>query len=105
MSDMATADFIARLVELQSANIELIRMKNADYANDGDPFGNFTLCEEMGLAPTEVGMMVRMTDKFQRIANLLTRDPAVTEETIYDALSDLANYALILRVYLEQKRK
>jgi hypothetical protein len=102
---MATADFMARMVELQNANIELMRMKNADYANIDDPFANFKLCEEMGLAPTEVGLMVRMTDKVQRVANLIFRDAQVQDETIYDALSDLANYALILRVYLEQKRK
>jgi hypothetical protein len=102
---MATTDFIARMVELKNDDIETMRMKNADYASLDDPFQNFSLCEKIADIPTEVGIFVRMTDKVQRIGNLLSRDPAVTEETIYDALSDLANYALILRVYLEQKRK
>lgn len=94
--------FLERLEELSRANVEMARKKNADYANEGDPFANFTLCESMGISSTEGGIMVRMTDKMQRIANLLQRAPQ-TDESILDACSDLANYALILRVYLESK--
>jgi hypothetical protein len=100
---MPTADFLARMAELQNENIETMRMKNADYANSDDAFANFTLCERMGLASTEQGILIRMTDKMQRIANLLNRDAQVTDESILDTLSDLANYANILRVYLEAK--
>jgi hypothetical protein len=93
------------MVELHDEILEIMRIKNADYANADDAFQNFSLCEKIADIPTEVGIFVRMTDKVQRIGNLLSREPSVKEETIYDALSDLANYALILRVYLEQKRK
>jgi hypothetical protein len=95
---------MARLVELSKDNIETVRKKNADYASVDDPFQNFELCEKIANIPTEVGIFVRLTDKIQRIGNLLGRDPSVKDESIDDALSDLANYALILRVYLEQKR-
>lgn len=96
-----TEKFLDRLAELSHQNVQLACAKNADYANHGNPFGNFTLCEKLGICPTEVGMMARMTDKIARISNLLHREAAVKDESILDALSDLANYALILRIWLE----
>jgi hypothetical protein len=46
-----------------------------------------------------------MTDKMQRIANLLDKEAMVKDESILDTLQDLSNYSLILRVYLEQKNE
>lgn len=101
MNDFTAPDLLARLQELMDECLEIARQKNADYAGAGDPFANFKLCERLAGIPTELGMFVRMSDKVARIGNLLTRPPAVKSETIMDALSDLANYALLLRVYLE----
>ena len=95
-------DFLYRLNELYTANVQLSAKKNADYANENDPFQNFRVCEALGI-PAEVGLIVRMSDKLMRASNLISREAEVKEESILDTLSDLANYAMILRMYLEQK--
>jgi hypothetical protein len=79
----------------------IVAVKNADYGNADDPFANFKGATALGI-PVEVGMLVRMSDKFIRIRNLLDR-PAATDESVRDTLIDLANYSLILAVWLEQK--
>jgi hypothetical protein len=101
---MYSADLLAKLRELMDECLEVARMKNADYATSDDAFANFKLCEVIAGIPTEQGMYVRMTDKIARIGHLLTKEAAVKTESLEDALSDLANYALLLRVYLEHKR-
>lgn len=95
-------DFIDRLHELYARNVEISAAKNADYANDHDPFQNFRVCEALGI-PAEVGLIVRMSDKLMRTANLISREAKVKDESILDTLSDLANYAMILRMFIEQK--
>lgn len=97
---MNQKQFIARLEELYKENVEISRMKNADYASEGDPFLNFRACEAFGV-PATTGLLVRMSDKLIRCANLVNREAQVKDESILDTLSDLANYAMILRMYIE----
>lgn len=96
--------FLERLQELFNNNVEISRRKNSDYANDNDPFQNFLVCESLGI-PAEVGFIVRMTDKLSRISNLIRpgRERRVADESILDTLSDLANYAMMMRMHLENK--
>lgn len=98
---MNAAELIQRMSALYDQNIEIAIKKNQDYANNDEPFANFEACEAFGV-PTEIGFMTRMTDKLCRVGNLLTREAAVVDESIFDTLSDLANYAMLLRVWLEQ---
>jgi len=84
---------------------EIHAQKNHDYAGEEDPFKNFRMCENMGLCSVETGIMVRMSDKMSRIANLLEKENAVKDESITDTLIDLANYSIILKCYLEQKKE
>jgi hypothetical protein len=44
-----------------------------------------------------------MTDKLQRIANLLSKPADVASESILDSTLDLAVYSVILYIYLEDK--
>jgi hypothetical protein len=81
---------------------QIVRDKNADYGTDADPFANFKDVVEDGLT-VERGMTVRMRDKMRRITNLLDKEATVKGETVNDSLLDLANYALIMFVWLEWK--
>jgi hypothetical protein len=81
----------------------IVRTKNADYGTSKEPFSNFLGSELLAGVPVERGMLVRMSDKFIRIRNLLGR-PAATDESVRDTLIDLANYALILAIWLESPR-
>jgi hypothetical protein len=43
-------------------------------------------------------------DKMTRISNLLKTDAQVKDESIKDSLLDMANYAMILASYIEDKK-
>lgn len=75
---------------------ELHEHKNAGYAGDAtDPWINFRECEAFGI-PAHIGVLVRMSDKYIRITNLLNNpDNDQVNESILDTLADLAAYALI----------
>lgn len=94
--------FIDRLSELYARNVAISKAKNSDYAGEHDAFANFKGCAVYGIDPKK-GIIVRMSDKMMRIANLLDREAAVKDESVLDTLSDLANYAMILRMYIENE--
>ena len=106
---MTTTQFIVELTAAYAANVEISKRKNTDYAgaNTNDAFANFRVIETLsqGRISVEQGIVTRMTDKLQRVVNLLTQDAAVKDESIADTLSDLANYAMILRIYMQANRK
>ena len=97
-------EFITHMKNNQEKDLEIVNAKNQDYAGGGDPFQNFRMVEDAGLLSTEKGIAVRMSDKMQRIFNLLDEEAQVEDETIADTLSDLRNYANILQVYLEEEK-
>ncbi len=82
--------------------LRLSRMKNADYAGEGDPFENFRQCGE-------IGFVTRMTDKMTRMKNLAFREladgggPAV-DESFEDTLMDLFNYCWLMAAYRHSTR-
>lgn len=96
-------DFINRLTELYNENIEISKKKNNDYSGPNrNPFANFRIAETYGI-PAEKAILVRMSDKMARIATALDRELLVDDETVSDTLKDLANYSMILLMYLENK--
>lgn len=86
--------------------LETSRKKNEDYTGDTqDPFANFTAVERNGVASTEQGFMVRMTDKMQRLASYTQNGQLLVEdEKVDDTLKDLANYCILFAAYLESKQ-
>jgi len=77
--------------------------KDADYSGER-PYGNLHACERLGV-PAFQGVMVRMSDKWERIVNLMEKDPVVADEKIEDTLLDLACYAVIALVVREQSKQ
>ena len=102
---MTQEQFFKRIEECYKENVEISRRKNADYASNDNPFKNFELCEKLGICSTEKGILVRMSDKLQRICNLIETENKVLDEKIDDTLADLSNYSTILRLWMEQKKK
>lgn len=103
--------YFAQLRKNAEVGLEIMKRKNHDYAGDSDPFQNFRAAEALGIS-AEQGILVRMSDKMARIANLLkmkdceqedARGSLVTEESIEDTLIDLMNYSNILVAYLKLK--
>ncbi len=82
--------------------------KNNDYAaaesNKEDPlrvYRNFMQCEHQGICSVEQGFLVRLSDKFSRLSNLLRpgHERAVEDENIEDTILDIVNYSILLQGY------
>jgi len=99
---MKRDEFLDELRSNQEQDLEIVKAKNQDYADGADPFQNFRMVEDAGFISTEEGIVVRLSDKMQRIMNLVQADEAaVDDESLADTLSDARNYLNILQVYLE----
>jgi len=86
-----------RFNELLHQISDLHRKKNSGYAGyrAKDPWANFRMAEMFGVN-TFNGVMVRISDKFIRIANLTKNAKAEqVGEAITDTLMDMAVYSLI----------
>lgn len=86
---------------------ETMIRKNHDYswwAACENPFKNFELVEQLGVTSVEQAFLVRMCDKLSRITSLIDNDAKVKDEAIEDTLVDLANYAIIMSLYVQHKR-
>ena len=80
----------------------LMVKKNKDYTGKSkDALANFMKVEEFGI-PAAQGVITRMADKFSRLATLVTRPPAVEDESIHDTILDIINYAVLLEAVLQE---
>jgi hypothetical protein len=105
---MDTQQFIEQFRTLANRIADTVERKNADYSHsDADPFRNFRYIEQLasGRVSAADGILVRMSDKMMRIANLLAPGtaPAVVAEKVDDTCVDLAAYALILALLLRSR--
>lgn len=67
--------------------------KNKDYGNSFDKS-----CEEFGLTSAAI----RLSDKLNRVKNLIKANPEVNAETIEDTLLDMANYCIMSVMWLRK---
>ncbi|AJD83121.1 hypothetical protein [Streptococcus phage Str-PAP-1] len=74
-------------------NFQTFLKKNADYGSSFEES-----LEQFG----EVAGIVRISDKYQRLVNL-TKNKNQVLESKSDTLKDMANYCLMLAVWLEGK--
>jgi hypothetical protein len=104
---LSQVEYLAKFREFTGRMIAITESKNRDYASGDDAFQNFRMVESIGLTSVEIGILTRMSDKFQRIANLIQpgREAQVKTESISDTLFDLANYSVILAIYLSTEGK
>lgn len=70
--------------------------KNHDYGNSFEQS-----CDKFGI----IASVVRLGDKMNRIESLTTKEAEVKEESIKDTLLDLANYAIMTVMWLNQQPK
>lgn len=94
-------ELLKSLQSTYSECVEISRKKNADYADSDDAFKNFYASKMVGVTPPRA-ILVRITDKLTRIANLLEKEPEVVDEKINDTILDAINYLAILKAYIEQ---
>lgn len=80
----------------------LMRRKNADYSK-ADTFGNLKSCEAFQICEAETGILVRLTDKFSRLATLIQRPPECLDESFRDTIIDVINYAVLMAAIRESR--
>ena len=87
----------------------ILEAKNSDYAQSsdgGDPFANFTACEKLDLCHAEVGLLIRMLDKWQRLKTLAKIGKlSVKGESGVDACFDLMGYSFLMLALLKYKEQ
>lgn len=76
--------------------------KNHDYAMSVDPLSNFRKAQVFGVAPSR-GALVRMSDKWSRLEQLVGGTKTPKNESVRDTLMDLANYALLTVLLMEDE--
>ena len=85
---------------------DIAKAKNSDYSRwEENPFRNFEYLENLTQwkCKTEYNILGLMCNKMSRIANLIDSEADVKDEKITDTLLDLANYSIILLLYIENK--
>lgn len=84
--------------------LETCRIKNSDYAQTDEAWGNLALVEHLfpGVISKEQGVLIRMSDKLQRLANATVRDLKVKDESFIDTCDDMIVYAGILKAMHEE---
>lgn len=104
---LSQPEYLKRFEAIVQEMMETTRAKNSDYAGPRDAFANFRAVELLrpGHITTQDGIWVRMTDKWTRLCTLLDKPPSVVSESLQDTLTDLAVYAIILRVWLDFKKE
>ena len=91
--------FLAILDEMRDVHIR----KSADYGDQTDPLANVRASADWGISPW-VGTMIRATDKIIRLQSLLNNGK-LENESARDSLIDLASYAIIALVLMEEEQQ
>lgn len=74
--------------------------KQADYGLPGDPLANLRASTGWSV-PAWVGALIRLNDKVQRLQAFARRGTLVNEGAV-DSLNDIAVYAILARILLEE---
>lgn len=82
----------------------IMEAKNDDYSKTS-AFWNFELVNTLWITSVKKWILVRMCDKIARISTLIDQNEKVKDESINDTLIDLANYSIILKIYLSSNNK
>ena len=96
-----------RFEELLQLQLEIHKKKNAGYSgvDAEDPWKNFREAKRFGATPF-IGCMIRVSDKYTRIGNLIQNPEAdQVDEKITDTLLDMANYCLIALCLWEEEQE
>lgn len=92
----ALSDNVQSFMDITTDMAKTYAAKNHDYGNSFEQS-----CDKFGI----IASVVRLGDKMNRIESLVTKKAEVKEESIKDTLLDLANYAIMTVMWLNQQPK
>ena len=100
--EMTSAEKAERMIEIFIKSMDIYKAKNEDYGNSyGELYNAFSdINSLLGIG----AITIRLEDKLNRIISLLELgERKVENESILDTLLDLANYAMMGIVEIEQR--
>jgi hypothetical protein len=100
---MQTDQLLAIAEKTFSDCIATLKKKNHDYSKGEDALRNFKMVEVFQLTDAQTGVLVRLCDKFARVANLLHTDSHVKDEAVTDTIDDIINYCILLKACRQEK--
>lgn len=95
-SSPVLSDKVQSFIDITTNMAKTYAAKNHDYGNSFEQS-----CDKFGI----IASVVRLGDKMNRIESLTTKEAKVKEESIKDTLLDLANYAIMTVMWLNQQPK
>lgn len=103
---MTLADLQRQINESNVRRSKILAQKNHDYTEgSGDPFANFRGAERRGITP-ELGIVLRIDDKLQRICTFLSRGTLeADDESVQDSIDDAQNYLDLLRGMITERQE
>lgn len=87
---------VQSFMDITTSMAKTYAAKNHDYGNSFEQS-----CDKFGL----IAAVVRLGDKMNRIESLTVKKAEVKDESIKDTLLDLANYAIMTVMWLNQQPK
>jgi hypothetical protein len=90
---------LAQIKKQHEADLKVLKLKNHDYAGNSDALANL---RDFG----SFGVIVRLSDKFSRLKRFVRSGGvlAVKDETIFETLLDIRNYAHIAEVMMKEEK-
>lgn len=103
---MNVIEYLALHDEMCRRARALTEAKGHDYSGADDTLANLKVCEKLGICPAEKGVLVRLSDKFKRLARLVGdgAEPRVTDESVDDTILDGLNYLILLAALRKERR-
>ncbi len=95
-SSPVLSDKVQSFMDITTNMAKTYAAKNHDYGNSFEQS-----CDKFGI----IASVVRLGDKMNRIESLTTKEAKIKEESIKDTLLDLANYAIMTVMWLNQQPK
>lgn len=95
-SSPVLSDKVQPFIDITTNMAKTYAAKNHDYGNSFEQS-----CDKFGI----IASVVRLGDKMNRIESLTTKEAEVKEESIKDTLLDLASYAIMTVMWLNQQPK
>jgi hypothetical protein len=86
----------------QEIQWDLFCRKQLDYGPGNIAMGT-NLTTEDDLRKSQIGIVVRMNDKMQRLVNLVMSNREPNNESIDDTLIDISNYAIMMSIVRNKK--
>lgn len=93
---MNSKEFVQNSETLLNRCLEVIKKKNSDYANDKDPFANFSYSSEIAGVEKYQAILQLIGMKLSRIKELMSSGKEPNFESIEDSILDAINYLVIL---------